>query len=420
MPSASLVAPAGAVPFVLLPAISPIHDPAAMRSLVESYAAPLRAMGAIPHAEGVTRNVGPIVVLVVTGGTERLVLRALDLVSREPVLLVAHPGHNSLPASLEILARVQQLGGRGEVHYLGGPDDTAALARLAEAIRGLAVRRALRGARVGLVGDPSDWLVASSPDSATVREVWGPTVVPLALDGLLAEPAPELVKLGEAAAREFRTGATETREPADADLAAAGGVLATLRRMVQDERLDAVTVRCFDLVVQRHRTGCLALAQLNDDGVIAGCEGDLVTTVAMLWLNRMTGALPWMANPSRVDRGRGTLLLAHCTIARGLVSGYQLRSHFESGLGAAVQGTLPAGPVTLVRLGGARMERLRALDATLVGNTDHADLCRTQVEIEIGRDAIDEILSDPLGNHMVLVPGHHAPALRRWHAAHVQ
>ena len=78
---------------------------------------------------------------------------------------------------------------------------------------------------------------------------------------------------------------------------------------------------------------------------------------------------------------------------------------------------IPAGPVTLVRIGGARMEQLRVLDAHLARNTDHPDLCRTQVEIEVGRDALLDLLARPLGNHMVMVPGHHAAALGRWHAA---
>jgi len=35
------------------------------------------------------------------------------------------------------------------------------------------------GNRIGLVGSPSDWLVASTPDASTVRAAWGPTVVPV-------------------------------------------------------------------------------------------------------------------------------------------------------------------------------------------------------------------------------------------------
>ena len=108
-----------------------------------------------------------------------------------------------------------------------------------------------------------------------------------------------------------------------------------------DHNLDALTLRCFDLVLQDRATGCLALAQLNDDGVTAGCEGDIPSVLGLLWARLLTGRPGWMANPARVDAGRGRLVLAHCTVPISLVTGYTLRSHFESGLGAAVQGDCP-------------------------------------------------------------------------------
>ena len=173
--------------FTLFTAISKIHDPATLGALVESYAGPMRALGAEPWDPALGPPTSPPVVFVATGGTEQLILQNARFDASEPAVLVAHPGHNSLPASLEVLARLQQLGIRGRIHYLRGPDDAEAWADLATTLHARAVRRALLASRIGLVGEPSDWLVASSPASATVRSVWGPTVVPLALDSLLRE-----------------------------------------------------------------------------------------------------------------------------------------------------------------------------------------------------------------------------------------
>ena len=407
--------PAAPPAFAFHAAVSPIHDPAALRELIESYAAPLRALGGQAWDPGAGPAALPLVVLVATGGTERQILEGLRFDAREPALLVAHPGHNSLPAALEVLARLQQTGVRGAIHYLGGPADVEALRNLASAVHDRSVRRALIGSRIGLVGEPSDWLVASSPTTETVGAVWGPTVVPIPLEAILAEPDADIVARGEALARDFRAGAEALVEPAESALPAAARVHAMLRRVVEAGRLDAVAVRCFDLVVRKRTTGCLALAQLNDEGVVAGCEGDLSATVAMLWLRHLVGTVSWMANPSRVDLDRGVLSLAHCTVPRTLSGPYRLRSHFESGLGVGVQGTMPTGPVTLVRIGGTRMERLWAVDGYLLHDTDHPDLCRTQVEVELGRDVLRDLLARPLGNHQVLVRGHHAAALKRWH-----
>ncbi len=399
-------------PFSVFTAASPLHDAAALGRLIESYLVPLRRLGGEDWQP--ETGVSPEVVFVVTGGTEGQILSTVRADQGEPVVLLAHPGHNSLPAALETLARMHQLGARARIHYLRGIDDQDGWSGLAGAIHAGAVKRALMKSRIGLFGNPSDWLVASSPSPETVRFSWGPLVVPLSLESLLAEPKESAVA-GDALAREFAAGASALVNVSPPDLAAASGVYEGLHRAVEAERLDAVAVRCFDLLTQRHTTGCLALAHLNDNGIIAGCEGDMVSTVTMLWLYRMFGNLPWMANPSRMDLEHGVLTLAHCTVPRTGSCEYRLRSHFESGIGVGIQGTLPAGPVTLVRIGGSDMKQLRALNGNLLRNTDHADLCRTQVEIETGRQALEDILANPLGNHMVMVPGHHAAVLKRWH-----
>ena len=76
-----------------------------------------------------------------------------------------------------------------------------------------------------------------------------------------------------------------------------------------------------------------------------------------MWAHELLELTPWMANPAQLDPARNMLWLAHCTVPRSLVESYRLRSHFESGLGVGIQGALPAGPVTLLRIGGKKMDR---------------------------------------------------------------
>jgi L-fucose isomerase-like protein len=145
-------------------------------------------------------------------------------------------------------------------------------------------------------------------------------------------------------------GAATIDEPATA-IAAAARVHPVLANLVGKHRLDALTVRCFDLVTDLRTSGCLALAELNDAGITAGCEGDLPSTVAMIWTRLLLGEVPWMANPVQIHPDEDVLVLAHCTVARSLTSSYRIRSHFESGHGAAIDGALEPGPVTLGRKG---------------------------------------------------------------------
>jgi L-fucose isomerase-like protein len=198
-----------------------------------------------------------------------------------------------------------------------------------------------------------------------------------------------------------------------------GGVEAALRSLVHEERLDGVTVRCFDLIGALNATACPALSALNDEGVVAGCEGDVPSAVAMLWVRCLLGTASWMANPARVDPAAGTLTLVHCTVPRTLVGEVRVDTHFESGVGRALAGEMPPGPVTLLRLGGAGLDRLWLEEGEVVGAGNEPDLCRTQATVRVERGVVDDLLARPLGNHLVLVPGRHAKRLRRWWEAFV-
>lgn len=368
---------------------SPVHDAATMAAVVAPYRAALEALGGEVvrrPAEGAGR---PLLFLVATGGTERALLDLWDRAT--PLFLVAHPGHNSLPACLETLAAARQQSGRGRVVYLAGPADEFGLGAVRAAVEDLEAAAALRRSRLGLVGPPSDWLVASSPSPELVRQSWGPEVVEVAMDRFLAA---------------CRAAAVEGSVD--------GGVEAGLRSLVREERLDALTVRCFDLIGALQATACLALSMLNDEGVVAGCEGDLPSAVAMLWVRRLLGGPSWMANPARLDPGEQLLTLAHCTVPRSLLTAARVDTHFESGLGRALVGTLPGGPVTLLRIGGRELDRLWLVEGELVASGGEPDLCRTQATVRLATGRVEDLLTDPLGNHLVLVPGSHAARLGRW------
>ena len=355
----------------------------------------------------------PLAVLVVTGGTEHDILDAwrqrAEVVAGEPLVLVTHPEHNSLPAALEALARLRAEGARARIVTLQpGPDDD----ELELALHDAAVWHRLHRARLGLVGEPSEWLVASVPDPATVRRRWGVEVVAVPLgpvldryDDNIAAPLATPVQL---AARPHE------HAPHPADIETAARFEPVLRSLVRDEHLDAVAVRCFDLITRSHTSGCLALSALNDAGTIAGCEGDLATTLAMLWVRELTGRQPWMANPAAVDRTSGVVELAHCTVALSMVEGYRLDTHFESNLGVGITGELPPGPVTVVRLGGESLDQLWCEDGTALFTTPRAERCRTQLDVQVPPAAAAELLDHPLGNHLVVVYGHHAQHLRAW------
>jgi len=345
---------------------------------------------------------------VLTGGTEAQVLKWAEA-STGPVILLALPRSNSLPACLETLASLTQLGRGGRIVVADRGDWKRDLAAAADLV---ALGAFLRRARVGLFGGPSDWLTASSPDPSLVTEAWGPEVVTIPLSEVVARAA----RQGDADARlaaEIERASAGTVEPDGATLLGAASLYRALRELASEHHLDALTIRCFDLLGELRNTGCLAVSRLNDEGLTAACEGDLPSLLTMMVLGGVSGQPCFMANPSDVAVDEGLITFAHCTIPLRLVRTFRLRSHFESGIGAAVEGTIAAREMTVARIGGPGLRSVRAFAGEVVPEESRPrrdDLCRTQVTLRVSPVEARLLLDLPLGNHHILTPGRHAQA----------
>jgi L-fucose isomerase-like protein len=194
-----------------------------------------------------------------------------------------------------------------------------------------------------------------------------------------------------------------------AGLDEASRVLTLLRHTVAKNGLSAIAVECFSLVQQRKVTACLALAQLNNEGLVAACEGDLASMAGMILMEAVTGSVPWMANTSGINNT--TLLLSHCTIAFDLVRDIKLMTHFETDQSLAVKGTIPETEVTLFRLSGS-LDRAFIAEGKIVGHPGLTNACRTQVEVALPSQSMALLRSQPLGNHLLMIPGNWTDILR--------
>jgi L-fucose isomerase-like protein len=361
----------------------------------------------------------PLFYFILTGGTEQKVFslwkERKEKLGDEPVALLAHPGNNSLPASFEILARLKQEGAKGSIIYLDYKTNKECWNEVHSAVKYLGVFHQLRKSRIGLIGKPSDWLIASMPDYEKIKTIWGPEIVEIEIEELKKG----IEEITEAEIEEtqfqFTENAAEIKEPSKKDIKNVVRVYAALKKIIKKYNLSAVTVRCFDLVVDLKTTGCFALSKLNDDGIVAGCEGDLVSALGMLWANLLTDQSAWMANPSRIDEQNNSMWLAHCTVPLGMVDKYILRSHFESGLGVGIEGELSKGKATLLRLGGVNTDKLWISNVEIIESGSEENLCRTQVHLKLhGNYKVSDLLKEPFGNHMILIRGSYVKEMQKW------
>ena len=167
------------------------------------------------------------------------------------------------------------------------------------------------------------------------------------------------------------------------------------------------------LIDQTGTTGCLALALLNDEGIIAGCEGDLQSVFTMLAVKVLTGKNSFMANPSMINARTNEIILAHCTIGIAQTEQFIIRNHFETESGIGIQGILPTGDVTIVKCGSESLDEYYLSTGTLVENTNYINMCRTQVRIKMNSPA-DYFLKTPLGNHHIMLYGNYEDILEEF------
>lgn len=366
----------------------------------------------------------PFFILVLTGGTERKIINLVEerknYFKNEPVILFAHSGNNSLPASLEILAYLKQNNVHGKIIYIDESLNKDIFNEIEKLIKYFSVYHQLRKIKVGLIGEPSDWLIASNPNNELINLRFGIEVIKIQIEELINEIKTISEKEIEEEYFQLTKKAIEIKEPSKNEIKDVVKIYSALNRIIKKYSLGSVSVRCFDLVTELKTTGCFALSKLNDDGIIAGCEGDLASTIGMIWLNLMTEQSVWMANPSQINEDENTILLAHCTVPISLTEKYKLRSHFESGIGVGIQGELSKGKITLLRIGGKNLDKIWTTNGEIVEPTYMENLCRTQVKIKLHGNNISELLNNPLGNHILMIRGHYAKELLQWWELFIQ
>ena len=335
-------------------------------------------------------------VMIATGGVENQFKTLFD--GHGPVTLIADGRNNSLAAALEILTWLEGQGVEGRI--LHGTNE--------EIVSAMTSDQPLNGTRIGIFGQPSDWLIASDVDREYLLEHFGVETIDIDLqrviDGIKAVPQHEAVKV----AQDIVKRCLDTIEPSCADMVEAAKAYLAIKKICQEECLDAMTIRCFDIVNTCGTTSCLALALLNDEGIVAGCEGDMQTLMSLLLVKKVCGAEAFMANPSQLTDQ--TSMLAHCTIPLKMCDAFTVRSHFESGIGVAIQGMLPLTDYTIFKWGGPLMDRFFVTEAKAVETPYSNHFCRTQITLAV--DLKPYLLKHSIGNHHVILQGKHAERIR--------
>ena len=327
------------------------------------------------------------VVAILSGGTEAMfvdLLKTHKLDLNHPIYFMVSDQRNSLAASLEMLSYVRSRNGVAKImqhpNDIIFPDinDAASLTR--EPLEH--VLKSKEKIRLGVIGQPSEWLIASTVDYATVLKAMNIELVDIPVEKVTSIGGPQVGVEG------------------------AENIYKRLKELVAEYKLQGLTLRCLDLLKLIQNTGCVALSKLNDEGIPASCESDISVLLTQVICQKLTGEPAFMFNSS-VIQNDGQIVGSHCTVPLKMTERHEFTTDYESAMGVAIHGDIPAGDYTLVKLG-SDLKRLLAVNVKIEASEYDKDRSRTQVRIKTTPIVSSYFLSNPIANHHVLIRGHHA------------
>lgn len=342
----------------------------------------------------------PCIVFIASGGSETQFVNLMPQITAKTVYLLTSGHSNSLAASMEILSYLRAAGKAGEIIH--GDLETVA-ARMSAIVRAAGAKERLRGMRLGQIGAPSDWLIASHMDRSALSQKLGMEIIDIPIEELIEEYEKHHYEENQWTEK-LKQQLFDRQE-----LEKALDLYGAFDRLVVKYGLGGLTVRCFDLLTAAGTTGCLGLAILNARGIYGGCEGDMPSLVSMAILGEISGKPVFMCNPSRIDVKNGEMVFAHCTLPLNMPYEMSLATHFESDKGVAIAGSIPEGEFTIFKVSGD-LDRFYAEKGVIEENLRECTLCRSQIKVKL--PSYDYFLERPISNHHLVCCGDYREALK--------
>lgn len=340
-------------------------------------------------------------ILIGSGGTESLFLKKLPSL-KEPLVILSTSKNNSLPACLEIKTYLEN---HNKLCFLLSGDENHIANMLKHIATIINAYNSLIDNKLGVIGGASSWLIASPIEPKTIYSLFKLKVEKIKmkeLEDLIEETEQEMIDINEVPHATELMNKFDNRETVHQALV----FYLALKKLVKKYDLKGLTIKCFDLLKKYKNTACLALSLLNEEGITAGCEGDMPSLITMHVIHALTGRSSFMANPSKFNYEDNSVLLAHCTVPLNMCSSYSLDTHFESGLGIGVKGDMPEGRVTICKIApDYSLDNTVCLPASIKESVSIPGYCRTQIVVSLNEEGLIDILKASFGNHLIISYG---------------
>lgn len=305
----------------------------------------------------------------------------------------------------------------------GAPEDRRVMTELDEAVLATAAVTRLSAAKIGLIGYHAPGFINMHANPFALDEHLGAQLYHMGQQELLQA----MDSVDDAAVAADIKATLELGMPLvdleREDLAVQSRFYLALRRIIDEQNLDALALRCWpELPNLTGQWPYLAMVRLTDEGVSVTMEGDVDGALGMLvlrLLDQEPGFLTdWLEHDEEhITTWHGGGTPASLAEPDGSAHPRTIARHFNSNKPAVVDGWVAVDqPVTVSRIwADEEGYHLMAREALTVAPTRHLRGTNGRIRLEENvHELFDTICHAGMPHHLAVAPGHHAGLLRRF------
>jgi len=188
----------------------------------------------------------------------------------------------------------------------------------------------------------------------------------------------------------WKKNAVEVIDVSDGTLRSSAAMYLGMKAILKKHHAQAITINCLGGFYggHIHAYPCLGFHQLNNEGLVGGCECDIRSTATMLMFTTLTNGRPGYISDPVIDTSKRRIIYAHCVASnkafgpRGPANRYAIMTHSEDRQGASVRSLLPVGYMTTTADIQPGRKEFIFHRAKAVGNDPDDRACRTKLEAE--------------------------------------
>jgi hypothetical protein len=185
----------------------------------------------------------------------------------------------------------------------------------------------------------------------------------------------------------WKKSALEIIGVSDETLLTSAAMYLGMKSVLMNRGANAITINCLGGFYggHIHAYPCLGFHELNNEGLVGGCECDVRSTATMLAFATMTNGRPGYISDPVIDTSRRQIIYAHCVASnkvfgpQGQTNPFRIMTHSEDRDGASVRSILPVNYMTTTLEIDKNKKEILFHQAVALDNDPDDRACRTKL-----------------------------------------